>query len=124
MVKSKTKISKQTKRKINLNLVKTILAAKKHKEWLKVAEVLSRPRRKRTNLNLKEINKKLEKNKTIVVPGKVLSQGEINQKIKITALNFSEKAKDKLLKANCEVSDILTEIKKNPGGKGIQILEI
>ena len=57
-----------------------------------------------------------------MVPGKVLSQGEISKKIKVVALSFSEKAKEKLLKANCEILSILEEIKKNPDAKRIKIL--
>ena len=113
MVKSKVKISKQTKRKTNKELVETIIAAKKNKAWFKVAEVLSGPRRKRTNLNLGEIKEKSKDNKIIVISGKVLSQGELNKKIKIVALSFSEKAREKLLNFKCEVSNILEEIKRN-----------
>ncbi|MDP3758526.1 MAG: uL15 family ribosomal protein, partial [Candidatus Daviesbacteria bacterium] len=59
----------------------------------------------------------------VIVPGKVLSQGEINKKIKVIALSFSEKAKEKLKKSGCEFSNILTEIKSNPSGEGIRILK-
>ena len=123
MVKSKTKIEKQMQKKTSTELVKTITAAKKNKSWIKVAEVLSGPRKNRANLNLKEIDKKVEESETAVIPGKVLSQGSINKKIKIVALNFSEKAREKLLKSKCEILSIVKEIKKNPGGKRIKILE-
>jgi len=122
MIKSKTKIEKQTGRKTNKELVKTIIAAKKNKEWLKVAEILSGPRRKRININLKEINKNVKEGEIIVVPGKVLSQGELNKKIKIIAWDFSEKAKEKLLKSKSEILDIIKEIKKNPMAKKVKIL--
>jgi len=123
MVKSKTKIEKQLQRKNNIKLVNIIIAAKKNKFWIKVAEVLSGPRKNRVNLNLEEIDKKVEEKDVVVIPGKVLSQGSVNKKIKIIALNFSEKAKEKLLKSKCEVLNIVDEIKKNPDGKGIKILE-
>jgi len=123
MAKSKVKISKQTERKTNPELVKTILAAKKHSGWLKVAEILSSPRRIQINLNLGDLDKSSKDGETIVVPGKVLSKGEITKKVNIVALGFSEKAKDKLLKSGCKVSSILNEIKKNSGGKGIKILK-
>lgn len=110
-------------KKTSTELVKTITAAKKNKSWIKVAEVLSGPRKNRANLNLKEIDKKVEESETAVIPGKVLSQGSINKKIKIVALNFSEKAREKLLKSKCEILSIVKEIKKNPGGKRIKILE-
>jgi len=122
-MKSKTKIEKQTKRKTSLKLVKTIINAKKNKGWVEIASILSGPRKKRTNINLEEIDKKSKEGEIIVVPGKVLSQGEINKKIKIIALNFSERAKEKLLKSKCELSIISEEIKKNPTAKGIKILK-
>ena len=122
-MKSKSKIEKRMQKKTSTELVKTIIAAKKNKAWIKVAGILSGPRKNRANLNLEEIDKKVEKNEIVVVPGKILSQGSVNKKIKIVALNFSDKAKEKLLKYKCEVSSIIEEIKKNPGGKGIKILE-
>lgn len=122
MPKSNTKIKKQTERKTNSELVETIKLANKHSNWKVVAEILSGPRKNRINLNLNELNKKIDENKKVVVIGKVLSQGEIEKKIKIAALGFSEKAKDKLLKAGCEVSLISEEIKKNPEAKDIEVI--
>lgn len=120
MTKSKTKISKQLEKKTNPELAETILLAKKNSAWLEIAGILSGPRRKRVNLNLNEIN---SKEKGVVVPGKVLSQGKIDKKIKIAALNFSEKAREKLLKSGCEIKTILEEIKSNPSAEGLEILE-
>lgn len=122
-MKTNTKIEKQLKKKTNSLLVKTIIAAKKNKNWTEIAEILSGPRKNRNNINLEEINKKAKDNEIIVVPGKVLSQGELNKKIKIIALGFSKKAKEKLLKSKNEISDIIEEIKKNPDAKGIKILK-
>ena len=122
-MKSKTKIEKQARRKTDQSLIQSILSAKKNKEWLKVAEVLSGPRRKRVNVNLEKIEEESKEGDTILVPGKVLSQGEINKKIKVVALGFSERAREKLLKSNSEVLSISEEIKKNPSAKGIKILK-
>ncbi len=121
-MKSKTKISKQIERKNNPALVETLLEAKKKEKWLEVAGILSGPRRKMAQLNLNEINKQTKEKDKALIPGKVLSQGEINKKIKVIALNFSEKAKEKLKQAGCEVSNILNEIKSNPSAEGIKIL--
>jgi len=122
-MKSKTKIEKQTQRKRNPEIVKTIRSAKKKDKWLKIAGILSGPRRKTTNLNLTEIEKNSKEGDTIVIPGKVLSQGEINKKIKIVALSFSKKAREKLIKSKSDSTSILEEIKKNPEAKGIKILK-
>lgn len=122
-MKTKSKIEKQLQRKTNSILVETIITCKKKKAWLKVAEILSGPRKNRANINLEELNEKIKDEKIIVVPGKVLSQGELDKKIKIAALGFSEKAKEKLKKLGLETFTILEEIKKNPEAKGIKILE-
>ncbi|MBA7688989.1 hypothetical protein ES703_97481 [subsurface metagenome] len=74
------------------------------------------------NVNLEKIDKETKEGETVVIPGKVLSQGEINKKVKIIALRFSEKAKEKLLKSKSEFLSIIEEIKKNPTAKRIRIL--
>jgi large subunit ribosomal protein L18e len=122
-MKTRSKIEKQLQRKTNSNLVETIISSKKNKNWIKIAEILSGPRKNRTNLNLEELNKKIKDEKIVVVPGKILSQGELDKKIKVVALNFSERAKEKLSKSGSEALTILEEIKKNPEAKGIKILE-
>lgn len=122
-MKSKTIIEKQLQKKKNKELVETIITAKKNETWLGVASTLAGPRRNRSNINLEEIDKKAEEGETIVVPGKVLSGGDVSKKIKIASLNFSEKAKEKLLKAGIELSNILEEIKKNPQAKNIKVLK-
>ncbi len=122
-MKSKTKISKQLERKSNSKLMETIIAGKKNDSWNQIAGLLSGPRRKRICINIEEINKNSKPGETVLIPGKVLSQGEIDKKIKVVALNFSEKAKEKLLSAKCEITDILNEIKSNPSAKGIKIIK-
>lgn len=122
-MKSKTKIEQQLKRKTNPQLVETIIKAKKNPKWIEVASLLSGSRRKNINVNLNKINNESKAGETIVVPGKVLSLGEINKKIKIVALNFSEKAKEKLKKAGCDVLNINQEIDKNKNARGVKILK-
>ena len=123
MVKSKTKISKQLKRKSNSDLVETILIAKKNIKWLEIASLLSGPRRKFTNFNLDEINEKSKDGETVVIAGKILSSGNLDKKITVVALNFSERAREKLLKSKIPFLSIFEEIKKNPDGKNVKILK-
>ena len=123
MTKSNTRIEKQLEKKTNSELVETIIAAKKKEAWKNVAEILSSSRRTRINLNLEEIDKKAKEGEHIVVPGKVLSQGEIDKKIKISAFSFSEKAKEKILKSKGETMTLLEEIKKNPEAKNVRFLK-
>ncbi len=121
MAKSKTKIGKQIEKKTDVELVETVINAKKTNGWKKIADILSGPRKNFSNFNLDEISHE-GKEEIIVIPGKVLSQGEYSGKARIVALKFSEKAKEKLLKSKIQTSSIVEEIKKNPTAKGIKIL--
>ena len=121
MIKSKTKIESQLKKKTNPVLVETIILAKKNPAWVEVASVLTGTRRKKKNFNLSDLEK--TEGDTFVICGKVLSQGEISKKIKVIAMNFSENAKAKLLKAGCEVVLIKDEIKNNRDAKGVVLLK-
>ncbi len=116
MAKSNTKIKKQAKRKTHSLLVETIVSANRYRQWKRVAEILSGPRNNWVVKNLSEINS------DCIVAGKVLSDGEMNKKLKVVALGFSEKAKEKLKKAGCDFSIIIDEIKKNPEARGLEIL--
>lgn len=125
-MKTQTKINKQSKRKSNPELVETIIAAKKSPFWKEIAEKLSSPKKMQLSLNVDEIDGKIETNKTNVLPGKILSMGEIkkgNKKTKIVALRFSESAKEKLLNSGYEISYISEEIKNNPEGKNTKIIK-
>jgi large subunit ribosomal protein L18e len=121
-MKSKTLIEKQLRNKSNSEIVETIIAAKKKKAWLDVASILASSRKNHRNVNLNDLNK-LKDGEKVVVPGKVLSQGDIDKKLKVVALGFSEKAKEKLLKSGSELSDILKEIKSNPEAKDVKIIK-
>jgi large subunit ribosomal protein L18e len=121
-MKTKTLIEKQTQRKRNPNLVETIRLAKKKDAWLQVASILTRPRREKININLAEIDKESKEGEKILVPGKVLSLGDVSKKIHVVALGISEVAKEKLLNQKGDFVTIAEEIKKNPEAKEIKIL--
>jgi large subunit ribosomal protein L18e len=122
-MKSKTKINKQLRKKRNPFLVDTIIDTRKNDKWMRVSEILSSPRKNKLEKNLDTINKESKEGDTIVIPGKVLSVGELNKKIKVVAFSFSENAKNKILKSGGKISTIVEEIKKNPKAEGVKILE-
>ena len=107
---SKTQISKRTLKKRNPEIVETINLAKKN-DLLDLAMRLSGPSSKYKNINIDEMGK-IEGDKILIV-GKVLGSGDINKKVKVAALGFSERAKEKLKKAGCEIKSIKQEIKDN-----------
>lgn len=122
-MKSKTLIDKQAKRKLNTEVVETIIKAKKKDKWLEIAGILSMPRRLRVGINLDKIEKESKEGDTILIPGKVLGNGNITKKIRIVALSFSQEAEKKLKERKCEIVSITEEIEKNPKMQGVKIIK-
>lgn len=122
-MKSKTLIEKQLKRKTNPDLVQTVVASKKNAGWITVAASLSGLSNERVVFNLDFIDKQVKAGETVVIPGKVLSMGELTKKIKIVALAASKSAIEKINKNGSTFTTIIEEIKSNPEAKGIKILK-
>ena len=120
---SKTRIDKKMKKKTDLYLVKTIVAAKKENKWVEIAHVISGPRRKQVEVDLGEIEKNTSEGDTVVVPGKVLGEGDITKKVRVAALGFSSSAVRKLKAKKGEVVSIAEEIKINPEAQGIKVMK-
>lgn len=115
---SKTKISRKLKEKTNPALASAIFLAKKTGN-IELASLLSIATRKQKKANLGALNQ-LKANE-IIVPGKVLSSGNITRKIKIYALSFSKSAEEKIRKAGCEhelLIHVLKKLGKNEKLKG------
>ena len=92
------------------------------KIWRKIAEVLSRTRRKRIAVNLSRVNRYTKDSETVVVPGKVLAAGEIDHPVTVTAFAFSQKAMTKIEKAKGKCLSYAELVKKNPKGSGVRII--
>lgn len=92
------------------------------KLWKRLACDLEKPTRQRNAVNLTKINHLTKENEVVVVPGKVLGNGELNHKLTVAALNFSGQATDKMKKASCQIYTISELLKNNPEGKNVRIL--
>ena len=104
-----------------INNLKILSTKEKSKLWQRIAYELEKPTRKRREVNLYTINKYTREGETALVPGKVLSIGDINKKISVAALNFSGQAKEKINKVGKTIS-IQELIKQNPKGKKVRII--
>jgi len=116
---SKTQINKRKLKKRNPEVVETIELANDN-GLLELAKRLSGPLRLYSKINLDELNK-IDGDKVMVV-GKVLGQGEVDRKMNVSALGFSESALDKLKRAGCEVKTIKQELKDNPKLEGVEVI--
>lgn len=119
---SNTSIAKRIPRKMDTYIVDTIFAAKKSKNWNKIAQIISGGRRRYSDVNINRIEKESNDGDVIIVPGKVLGNGNLTKKIKICALYFSESAHEKIKQGKSEAVKLIDEIKKNPEAQGVKIL--
>jgi len=118
----KSQIEKNLKKETDKILVETIILGKKNPAWEKIIKKVSGSRRKRLELNLDEIDNQTKDNDLVIIPGRVLGKGNIKKKIKISAMKYTESAKEKLKESKIEFNLIEEEIKSNPEGKGIKVL--
>ena len=70
--------------------------------FARIADDLEKSTRQRRAVNLSKISRYAKKGELVVVPGKVLASGELNQSVTIAAWKFSQQAIDKIAKANAK----------------------
>ena len=89
--------------------------------WKRVAEDLEKPTRQRRTVNVFKIDANVEEGDVIVVPGKVLGEGDLTKKVTVAAFAFSEEAKTKIAKSGKALT-IAELVKSNPKGQKVKIL--
>ena len=115
--------------KTNPNLIELINKLNKQSKsenaaiWKDVANRLSRSNRRTAEVNLSDINRYAEAGETVLVPGKVLSNGDLTEKVDVVAFKFSTKAQEKIESAGEECISIDEVLKANPKGSNIRIME-
>lgn len=72
--------------------------------WTDLAEKMAKPTRGKIEVNIDLINElaQTKKGKTLVVPGKLLSRGNLTEKVTVVAVSASESAKEKISAAKGE----------------------
>ena len=90
--------------------------------WKRLATDLERPTRQRRVVNLSKINRFTKEGEVIVVPGKVLSSGELNHSLTIAAWQFSQKALEKINKKKAKAISIQELMNTNIKGKRVRII--
>ena len=76
--------------------LKTLSIKNKVGIWKAIAKELEKPTRNRRKVNLSKIDRIAKDKELIVVPGKVLGNGELKKDITIAAYQFSESAEQKV----------------------------
>ncbi len=119
---SKRRLKVRVRKKTNPRTATAISFALKNPGWQKFAKVLSIPTRQQPSINLRDIDDNVSMGETVIIPGKVLSLGDITKKIKICSFGISQEALDKLKKTKSEWVHILDEMKKNPKAEGVKLI--
>jgi large subunit ribosomal protein L18e len=89
--------------------------------WKRVAEDLERPTRQRRVVNIFKIDAYSQDGDILIVPGKVLGEGDLTKKVTVVALSFSEQALSKINK-NGKTMTIPELVKANPKASKVKIL--
>jgi large subunit ribosomal protein L18e len=119
-----TKKNKKTNPML-INLINNLKKQANEKDapiWKDIALRLEKPLNNWPEVNLDRISKYTNKKETAIIPGKVLSDGELTKQISIAAWSFSGKAQEKIKKAGGKNITIEELMKNNPEGKNIRIL--
>ena len=120
MKASKTTIKQRADRKTNPELKILVDALKKSKFWMDAAYWLTRPTREMPEVNLEKLSKETKEGEIIVVPGKVLANGEMKHKITLAAFMISSGAREKM--KGSKIITIKELMESNKEGKGVRII--
>lgn len=90
--------------------------------WRDIALKLESSSSHYAEVNISKINRYAVEGETILVPGKVLGTGTLEQPVKIAALNFSKSAMGKIQQAKGSCMTIEELLSDNPSGSRIRIL--
>ena len=105
---------------------KRVLARKlwktKKNIWRDVSKHLMKPSKNKVEINLRRLNKVTSEGESIVIPGKLLGEGELNHKIKVAYYSASKSAKLHLEEKGCDVISIEEMYEQNPTGSNIKII--
>jgi len=91
--------------------------------WVDISKRLCRPTRKMPEVNLWKLDMHTKDGDVVVVPGKVLGDGNLGHKITVSALKFSKKAYNEIIKSGGDAITIEELVERNPQGKNVIIME-
>jgi large subunit ribosomal protein L18e len=90
--------------------------------WSDVAEKLRASRRSKVVLNVVDLERNAAAGETIIVPGAVLSNGELTKAVHVAAWKFSPAAAEKIRKAKGSTMTIGELLEKNKEGSKVRIM--
>jgi large subunit ribosomal protein L18e len=90
--------------------------------WASVADRLERARHQTVPVNVGQLDRIARPEETVVVPGKVLSQGDLSKRLTVAAFAYSVEARTKIHAAGGTALTLHDLLKVNPDGAGVRIV--
>lgn len=90
--------------------------------WKTIAKKLEKPTRQRIEVNLSRIERYANDGDTVIVPGVVLSSGQLTKSVNIAAWKFSSSSIKKIKETKGKCLTIEELIKENPKGSNVKII--
>ena len=89
--------------------------------WKRIAEDLEKPTRQHRVVNIFKIDANADDGDVLIIPGKVLGEGDLTKKVTVVALSFSDQARNKIQKSG-KTMTIPELVKNNPKAAKVKIL--
>ena len=94
----------------------------KRRIWRDVSEYLMAPQKNRVEKNLGDLHSVSNDGDVVIIPGKVLANGQLAKKITIACYSISKAAAKKLNESNIKRISIEQLLEENPAGTGVRII--
>jgi len=90
--------------------------------WKRIADDLGKSTRRQRVVNLVTLAESTKENEIVIIPGKLLGNGELKHKLTIAAWKVSASAKDKLSTSGAKLITIPDLMNENPKGNKVRII--
>ena len=90
--------------------------------WRDIAIRFEKPSRNWSEVNITHLARNVKSNETIIIPGKLLGNGDITFPVTVAAFSASSAARTKISSAGGKLITIRELMTQNPKGKGVRII--
>jgi large subunit ribosomal protein L18e len=89
--------------------------------WASAADRLERPRHRVLPVNVGHLERLAKSDDTILVPGKLLSEGKLSKKLTVAAFAYSKDARTKIHAAGGVAISVHDLLRTRPDGAGVRL---
>lgn len=102
--------------------LKRIAIQNKAPIWKSVARMLEKSESRWAEVNVGKLEDYVKEHSVVIVPGKLLGDGDLKKKLTVSAFRFSMPAKKKILDAGGAILSLPELVEKHPKGSGVLII--